>query len=386
MRATPIALNVRKDTHYDCRDGKMKKTLKKIVFSSIISFGLIGMPAHAISSQNALDANDSIESSFITGLYDRVSALLPVRSAEKSVNIATSNKSTFSVGSTDSNKNKLTLQRTVGGSGMFRRVVNAPRAGGRLNPTKKLRPNVKRGQLSLSVKAPLGTGLQSKDYEWVIRSKETKISIRKKGRYAKILLPKGKYSVRLKVGNTIKSKTITVGSAKKDLSFTINTGSLRASVSFAGGKSVKATWEVYRLKSNGHRGKKVYSAKSATGIKRALAPGKYQIVTKVGRVVEKKIVRVSSGKTKRATIRLSGSKVKLLATKSDKKSPLFKKTKWIIKNASTNKTVLTKNRHSATVTLPPGKYVATAISGRVTKKKRFVVKPGRTNRVLLAME
>ena len=360
----------------------MKTIVKKIVITSILSIGLVGMQAHAASSQRALDADNSIESSFLITLFDRISDLIPSINTSMSKKTLASSKLSFHAERNQGGAT--TLQRTFGGNGMFRRVVNAPRAGGRLNPTKKLKPSVKRGQLNLSVNAPSGTGLQPKDYEWVIRSKN--LSVRKKGRYVTTLLPRGQYTVRLKVGNTIKIKKVTVDGTKKKLSFSSSTGSLRALVSFAGGKSVKASWEVYRLKSNGHRGTKVYSTKSATGIKRALAPGKYQIVTKVGRVVEKKTVVVSSGKTKRVTVRLSGSKVKLLATKSDKKSPLFKKTKWVISNASDNKTVMTKNRHSATVVLPPGKYIATAISGNVTRKQRFVVKPGRSNRVLVAME
>lgn len=358
----------------------MKKIFTKIVVSSILGFGLLSVPAHAISSQNTLDTNYSTESRFLHSLFEKMSDLIP--SINTQIHKSTSSKTAFDMGV---HQNKRTLQRTVGGSGMFRRVVNAPRAGGRLNPAKKLKPSVKRGRLALSVKTPSGTGLQSKDYVWVIRSKENNVSIRKRGKNITTLLPRGKYSVRLKVGNTVKSKTVALSSNQKSLSFSISTGSLRASVSFAGGKAIKASWEVYRLKSNNRRGSKVYSARSATGIKRALAPGKYQVVAKVGRVVEKKIVTVSSGKTKRTTIRLSGSKVKLLATKSDKKSPLFKKTKWVIKN-SANRTVLTKNRHSATITLPPGKYTATAVSGSVTRKRSFVVKPGRTNKVLLAME
>jgi hypothetical protein len=117
-----------------------------------------------------------------------------------------------------------------------------------------------------------------------------------------------------------------------------------------------------------------------------LKPGKYEVVVSNGPVTNKKAITISAGKISTVAIHLQGSKVKLLVTKSDLKSPLIKKTKWVIKDMQTNRVVLTKNRHSATVTLPPGKYIASATSGGVTKDKSFVVKPGKENNIFVAME
>ncbi len=280
----------------------------------------------------------------------------------------------------------VTLQKTAGASGMFRRVVNAPSAGGRLNPAKKLKANTNKSIMKLAVSIPAGMGLSSKDFKWIVRSTDKKVSLRKIGKSVSVPLPAGKYNVRLTVGSMVINRTVKLGTAGKTVRFPMVSGNLKASVGFAGGGTVKAKWDVYKLRGN-VRGKKVYSINSVSRITRTLAPGKYEVVATVGRVVKRRIVNISAGKTKIASMKLTGAKVRLLATKRDKQTPLLKRTQWTIKSVATKKTVATKNRHSATVTLPPGKYIAIAVTDNgVKRSKNFVVRPGRTNTIHLAME
>lgn len=359
----------------------MKITLKRTLTLGIISLMSLSFQTQAMSNGSSPGKVNLTEQSTLARLLNKVAHAYPLQKTSLKSDNAFIQKSL----NTDFYSPRVKLHRTAGPSGMFRRVVNAPGAGGRLNPIKKLQPSSNKGTMRLSANVPSGMGLQSKDFEWTIRSKDKKVNKRIKGKNISPLLPAGEYRVRLTVGSSTINKTIKLSSKGRSSSFSIKPGSLKASVSFSGGSSVKANWTIYRLNGN-RRGKKVFGPKLAKSVSRALPPGKYEVVSTVGRVVKKKVVTISSGRTKQATIRLSGSKVKLLATKSDNKSPLMKKTTWIIKNAATNKTVLTKNRHSASITLPPGKYVASATSGGVTKKKNFVVKLGKSSNVHLALK
>ncbi len=357
----------------------MKKILNNIVICSVIGLSSFSMQAQAASQQHISNTNYHGLSSVI----NYVSRWFP----SPKTRIVENKHSTAKMSMAGRKRHAIvTLQKTAGASGMFRRVVNAPSAGGRLNPAKKLNASSTKGKMKLSANVPSAMGLQSKDYQWIIRSVDKRISTRKKGKTVSALLPPGKYNVRLTVGSTVLNKTVVLSSKGKKVAFSMSSGNLKASVSFAGGSSVKAKWDIYKLKGSS-RGKKVYTTSSASRIKRALAPGKYEVVATVGRVVKRKTIRVSAGKTQVASLKLTGAKVQLLATKSDKRSPLMQKTKWVIKSVATNRTVLTKNRHSATVTLPPGKYVATATTTKgISRHKNFVVKPGRLNTIRLAME
>ncbi len=355
----------------------MKKILKNILLYSSIIIGLLSVQAQAASNYV-----NNVEQHNLDTFVAYLSHWLPsIRKHQSNGNI-----STKAIMYASPSHSSITLKKIAGTSGMFRRVVNAPSAGGRLNPTKKLKTNTSKAKMKLEVSVPSGMGLRSKDFKWIIHSINKKVSTRKTGQAISVLLPAGKYNVRLTVGSIIVNRTVVLDDQGKTVTFPIKSGNLKASVGFAGGGTVKAKWDIYKLSGNS-RGKKVYSIRSASQIKRALAPGKYEIVATVGRVVKKKVINIVAGKTKVASMKLTGAKVKLLATKTDKKTPLLKRTKWVIKSAATNKVVLTKNRHSATVTLPPGKYIAFATTDTgVERHKNFVVRPGRTSTIRLAME
>ena len=361
----------------------MKNTLTKILFLGVIGIGSLSISANAASS-HSFDKHDAIEKVTFKGWIDQISALFPSRTINSTTDKSKSKKASLN---TDFRSQRIKLHRIAGPSGMFRRVINAPAAGGgRPHPAEKPKPSSKKGVMKLSAKVPAGMGLQSKDFEWIIRSKDKKISKRIKGKSISPLLPAGEYRVRLIVGSTIINKIVPLKPKGASKTFSIQSGRLKASVSFSGGSSVKANWSVYKLDSKGRRGEKVYKSMATKSVRQTFAPGEYEVVAAVGRVVKKKKIKIASGRTKTATIRLSGSKVRLLATKGDNKSPLMKKTTWIIKNVATDKTVLTKNRHSASITLPPGRYIASATSEGITKKKSFVVKLGKSSKVLMAMQ
>ena len=363
------------------RDCKMKITLKRTLTLGIISLISLSFQTQAMSNGSSLSKVNLTEQNTLTRLFNKIAHVYPLQKISVESNRTSIQKPLNTVFYSP----RVKLHRTAGPSGMFRRVVNAPGAGGRLSPVNRLKPSSNKGTMRLSANVPSGMGLQSKDFEWTIRSKDRKVNKHIRGKNIRPLLPAGEYKVRLTIGSSTINKTIQLSSKGKNSSFSIKPGSLKASVLFSGGSAVKANWTIYKLNGK-RREKKVYGPKLAKSVSRALPPGKYEIVSTVGRVVKKKVVSISSGKTKKTTIRLSGSKVKLLATKSDNKSPLMKKTTWIIKNASTNKVVLTKNRHSASIMLPPGKYIASATSEGITKKKNFVVKLGKSSKVHLALK
>ena len=357
---------------------------KKLVALLIISLSSFSAQVQAISEHHSSNVSTEVKKNSVDHFLMQLSNFISVSEQKPTLNTVqkTSKKSVGA--SSRLPYNKMTHVTTTGATGMFRRVVNAPSAGGKLSSPIDSKASVsKKLGMVLSASVSQGMGLQNKDFIWSIKSSDGKISIQKKGKKIASDLPAGKYKVKLTVAGSTVSKSLTLNSALKE-EFKLSLGRINSSVSFAGG-TPKSSWGVYKMKGS-KRGSKVYSAKKASSINRVLEPGKYEIVVAMGSVSSSKVITVASGKTNKSALRLEGSKVKLLVTKSDLKSPLIKKTKWVIKNTNTNKVVLTKNRHSATVTLPPGKYVASATSGGVTKAKSFVVKPGKESNIFVAME
>jgi len=358
---------------------------KKLVALLIISLSSFSAQVQAISDHNSSSTSTEEKTSSVNHLLSQLSNFLPFsdRQAVLQIRQKTLEKSVRTESKIP--YNKMTHVKTTGTTGMFRRVVNAPGAGGKLSsPVDSQAGASKKLGLVLSASVSKGMGLQDKDFVWSIKSADGKISVQKKGKRIAPDLPAGKYKVKLTVSGSSLSKSITLGSSTKESAFNLTVGRLKSSVSFSG-EAPKSSWSIYKMKGS-KRGGKVYSVKKASSINRILKPGKYELVVAMGSISSSKVVTVTSGKTNTSALRLEGSRVKLLVTKSDLKSPLIKKTKWVIKNTKTNKVVLTKNRHSATITLPPGKYIASATSGGITKNKSFVVKPGKGNNIFLAME
>jgi hypothetical protein len=355
---------------------------KKLVALLIISLGSFSAQVQAISEHHLSKA--PIEK---IGTVDYVLKQLPhfiSFTDAKVISEMTQHKKRSALNTKKHPYKKMIQKKAAKTTGMFRRVVNAPSAGGKLNNSSD--PQVatsKKSTMILSAKVASGVGLQNKDFVWSIKSADGAIKVHKKGKNISPNLPTGKYTVKLTIGGSSLRKSVNLGKTSSE-SFSISLGKVKSSVSFSGG-SPKVSWKVYKMKGS-KRGSRIYSVNKASSINRVLKPGKYEIVATMGSVSSSKVVTVTTGKTTKSSIRLEGSRVKLLVTKSDLKSPLIKKTKWVIKNTKTNKVVLTKNRHSATVTLPPGKYIASATSGGVTKAKNFVVKPGKDSNIFVAME
>jgi hypothetical protein len=276
------------------------------------------------------------------------------------------------------------LHRTAGPGTMFRRVVNAPSAGGGRQAEPKSKPSVSTSKVRLVAKMP--SGFSSKDVQWFIKAKDGSLSKKMNGSGSSVSLPAGKkYTIKMKVGKYTQSKTVKV-SGSKTVNFTMKGGKIKVSAAFSGGVKDKVRFDVYALK-NGKKQKKVITVKSAYSISKAVPPGDYLVIAKSGSASVKKKISVAPGKTRVAKLTLPASTVTLMAKKADKVTPFMEKTTWQVYKKGHNKPIASASRHTAKVRLPAGSYVAKAKSANGTWKiTKFTVTPGASKRVKLAME
>ena len=304
----------------------MDKTLVTLL---IISLGSFSAQVQAISEHSLPNAPTEVTPASVTQLLTQVSQLTPFSEPKPTLNtLKTASKRDVQIGSKRAYNKIIQFKTTgiTGATGMFRRVVNAPSAGGKQNNSVESHASVSKTLgMTLSADISAGMGLQAKDFVWSIKSADGSLSKQKKGKRITANLPAGKYKVTLKLAGNTLSKTITLGTNHHESSFKITLGKVKASVSLSG-KAAKSSWRIYKMKGS-KRGKAVYSIKKASAINHVLAPGKYELVVALGSVSSSKVVTVASGKVNKSTLRLEGSKVKLLVTKSDLKSPLIKKNK-----------------------------------------------------------
>jgi hypothetical protein len=358
---------------------------KKLIALLIISMSVFSAHVHAASEQHAVNA---VKVDPMNRFIEQVSNLIPLMKEKKVATTQADSKSKSKqtqFGFRADYKKMIQVENT-GATGMFRRVVNAPGAGtGGTddNTVDTTSSKVNKATMKLSATVPAGLGLAEKDYVWLIKFK--KIKVTKKGKSITATLPEGKYTVKLTVGGISTTKTVNLGTAGATSNLGISLGRVKSSVSFDGGGTAKSRWTVYKMKGS-KRGGKVSGAKKGASLSRVLKPGKYELVVKLGSIKGSKVITIKAGKVAKASIHLQGATVKLMVTKSDLKSPLMQEATWTIKEQPSNRIILTKKRHSATVTLAPGKYTASATSGGITKNKSFVVKLGKESRVALAME
>jgi hypothetical protein len=357
---------------------------KKLIALLIISMSVFSAHVHAASEQHAVNA---VKVDPMNRFIEQVSNLIPLMKEKKVATTQADSRSQSKqtqFGFRADYKKMIQVENT-GATGMFRRVVNAPGAGagGADDSTVDTSSKVNKASMKLSATVPAGLGLAEKDYVWLIKFK--KIKVTKKGKNITATLPEGKYTVKLTVGGISTTKTVNLGTSGATSNLGISLGRVKSSVSFDGGGTAKSRWTVYKMKGS-KRGSKISGAKKGASLSRVLKPGKYELVVKLGSIKGSKVITIKAGKVAKASIHLQGATVKLMVTKSDLKSPLMQEATWTIKEQPSNRIVLTKKRHSATVTLAPGKYTASATSGGMTKNKSFVVKLGKESRVALAME
>lgn len=280
---------------------------------------------------------------------------------------------------------KLRPYRMAGPSSLFRRVVNAPGAGGSRYTASREAPEVGNKQ-TVTLKAKLPAGFRLNSVQWLIKSTNGAVAKRAKGSGSKVILPPGKYSITMKVDKSSVTKKVTVSGAPKTVSFALKAGRLKASATFSGGVKDKVSFDVYSIK-NGKRQSKVYSVKRAYSISQALPPGDYEVVTKYkSNTSAKKRITVQAGKTKVAKLILPATTVKLMA-KDANAQPYMGKTSWQIFRADSNKLVKTASLHTAKVKLPAGRYL---VKGKAEngswKMKKVTVTPGATKYVKLQVK
>ncbi len=359
---------------------------KKLIALLIISMSVFSAHVHAASEQHAVNA---VKADPMNRFIEQISNLIPLMKEKKVATTQADSRSQSKqaqFGFRVDYKKMIQVENT-GATGMFRRVVNAPGAGtgGSNDSTVDTTTSAKvhKATMKLSATVPAGLGLAEKDYVWLIKFK--KIKVTKKGKSITATLPEGKYTVKLTVGGISTTKTVDLGASGASSNLGMSLGRIKSSVSFDGGGTAKSRWTIYKMKGS-KRGSKVSGAKKGASLSHVLKPGKYELVVKLGSIKGSKGITIKAGKIAKASIHLQGATVKLMVTKSDLKSPLMQEATWTIKEQPSNRIVLTKKRHSATVTLAPGKYTASATSGGMTKNKSFVVKLGKESRVALAME
>lgn len=353
---------------------KKIKLLKLIILSGI--FASSGLMAASQSNQQApspLSQPQAVGQTFVQAVQGAAFLQKTVQSTELEANHKTQYAGV---------KDK--LHRTAGPGTMFRRVVNAPSAGGGRQAEPKSKPSVSLSKVKLVAKMP--AGFSSKDVQWFIKAKDGSLSKKLNGSGSSVSLPAGKkYTIRMKVGKYTDSKTMKI-SGSKTVKFTMKGGKIKATAAFSGGVKDKVRFDVYALK-NGKKQKKVITVKSAYSISKAVPPGDYLIIAKSGSASVKKKVSVAPGKTRVAKLTLPASTVTLMAKKADKVTPFMEKTTWKVYKAGHKKPIASASRHTAKVRLPAGSYVAKAKSANGTWKiTKFTVTPGASKRVKLAME
>lgn len=355
----------------------MKKMLAYLL--PITLLGSFMSSLNVSAAAKSVDENISRDRNMTTVLFDAVTGVAP----QKQNTIQNKNSSEVSDKANYAGRH-FKHDRMAGPSSMFRRVVNAPGAGGSRYSASRDAPEVASKHI-ITLKATLPPGFSSKDVEWFVKATNGSSAKKAKGNGSKVSLAPGKYKITMKVGGSSVVKTVTVGSQAKTVPFALKAGKLKASATFSGGIKEKVSFDVYRL-SNGKRQGKAYSVSKAFSISRAFPPGQYEIVTKGGGTSATKRITLQSGKTKVAKLVLPATKVKLMA-KDANAQPYMGKTSWQIFRAGSSQPIKTANRHIADVKLPAGRYV---VKGKTEngswKMQKFTVSPGATKYVKLKVE
>lgn len=270
-------------------------------------------------------------------------------------------------------------QRIVGPGGMFRRFENASPASRSPSASGGV-PAAASGNLSLKAVIPDGMAVPAQQITWIVRPVQGGRERSLQGLSLQLSLPTGSYEVRLRIGTYEESRIIRLerGGSQVASVFSANIGRLQASSKTA------ANWEVFLLQ-GGSPARRIMGRNGSTQISGILPAGEYQVVAGINNARQVQKVRIGKGKTSVARISLPTGKVNLVATYQN--APALRPVNWTVYRLDGGRQqVAAPRRHSATITVPPGRYEVVAnLDGR-ERRREFTVMDGTRNSIVLAMD
>ncbi len=242
------------------------------------------------------------------------------------------------------------------------------------------------GQLDL--KTVMIKGGSNLSANWQILKKNVDNSFKKiaytyNSKNYKVTVPAGKYTVNVKISSSEKSEVVQV-KAGETTNHTIILGSGRIVLSAilnTGGAVVSTNWQIFEtLKNDLGKVKKVAYTYNSKAFAIILAAGKYQVEAKSGNAIKSEIIEVIAGKSIDHTVNLAAGRVALTAVMAPGGSKLS--TNWNVFELNPDgkpgkKVTYTYNSKIFNMTLPAGKYIAQAISGKASKSLELVISEGK---------
>lgn len=238
--------------------------------------------------------------------------------------------------------------------------------------------NTMQQKVALSVDTPSSIYVAPAQVYWeVTASNGRQTPLELWGKYHTLKLLVGRYNLRLRIGSYKWRDMFTVTTRNQQaVKLKANIGRIEASA------NTVVDWSVHNL-STGERIKlgKMKSVSTLVGV------GHYRVDAALNDLHRAENISVSRGATVKSKLHLPAGEVKLMATRGG--APLFKPVIWSVyrlENDRRKHKVAEYKRHAQEVMMPPGYYEAELVYRDVTRSRRFWVKHGTSNRVIVAVD